>query len=299
MKHRKVEGIIPAVVTPFDEDGKIDYKSLEKHVEFLMNSGVDALYPLGTTGEFPLLSLDERKKVAEIVINVVSGRIPVIIQVGDDNPFVTYDLIAHAMSHGADGVAVVTPYYYNLSGEELFNYYKDITEKFSDIPIYLYNIPQVTGIVIPIRTIEALIVNYSNIWGIKDSSGDYSYFLDLMKLKEKYPDFILLTGADKYILSTYQMGADGNVSGFANCFPEVFVSFRKAFGEGDEVNYEKEYRKILTICDILKDGSVLDLIKGCGRIKGLYTGYTRKPLKRLSKSEEIELKDALSKCGLL
>ncbi len=299
MEHRRLEGIIPALVTPFNEEGKIDYESLEKHVEFLINSGVDALYPLGTTGEFPLLSFDERKKVAEIVIDVARRRVPVIIHVGDDNPFVTYELISHAMSHGADGVAVVTPYYYNLSGEELFDYYKDIAEKFSDTPIYLYNIPQVTGIIIPIHTVEALIVNYSNIWGIKDSSGDYSYFLDLLKLKEKYPNFILLTGADKYILSTHQIGSDGNVSGFANCFPEVFVSFRRAFGEGDEVNYEKEYKKILTICDILKDGAVLDLIKGCGRIKGLYTGYTRKPLKRLSTSEELELKEALSKSGLL
>ncbi len=299
MKHRRLEGIIPALVTPFNEDGKLNYESLEKHVEFLIDSGVDALYPLGTTGEFPLLSFEERKKVAEIVIDIGHKRLPVVIQVGDDNPFITYELISHAMDYGADGVAVVTPYYYNFSGEELFEYYKAIAKKFPNTPIYLYNIPQITGVIIPIHTVEALIVNYDNIWGIKDSSGNYSYFLDLLKLKEKYPDFAILTGADKYILSTHQIGADGNVSGFANCFPEVFVSFRRAFGEGDEVNYEKEYKKILTICDILKDGAVLDLIKACGRIKGLYTGYTRRPLKRLPPHEEKELKNALLKSGLL
>jgi len=299
MKYKKLEGIIPAVITPFDEKEEVDYETLEKHIVFLVENGVDALYPLGTTGEFPLLSLNERKKIAETVIDVAEGKLPVVIQVGDDNIGITLELIEHAMNKGADGVAIVTPYYYNLTGDELFDYYSFIASRFPDTPIYLYNIPQITGIKIPIHTVEALIANYKNIWGIKDSSGDFSYFIDLMKLKGKYSYFLVLTGADKYILSTHSIGADGNVSGFANCFPELFSSFRKAFIEGDEANYEIIYGKILTICDILKNGAILDLIKGCLRVKGRNVGYPRKPLKRLTPLEETALKDALYKTGLL
>ncbi len=299
MKYRRLEGIIPAVITPFDESGGVAYDILEKHVNFLINEGVDALYPLGTTGEFPLLSVKERKLVAEIVVTTAKERVPVVVQVGDDNPDTTKELISHAMEVGADGVAIVTPYYYNLNEEELFSYYKEIAEAFPSVPIYLYNIPQVTGVRISVRIAERLLINYNNIWGIKDSSGDFSYFLNLMKLKEKYPHFLILTGTDKYILSTHERGADGNVSGFANCFPDPFVSFRRAFLEGDEANYERIYKKILTLCDILRDGAVLDLIKGCLRIRGYEVGYVHPPLKKLSREEEEELKDALQKTGLL
>ncbi len=299
MEHKRLEGIIPAVVTPFDEKGNVLYDTFSKHLDYLIKSGVDALYPLGTTGEFPLLSVNERKKLAEIAIKKGKGKVPVVIQVGDDNPSTTLELAAHAMVNGADGIAVVTPYYFNLDGEELFDYYKEIAERFPGLPIYLYNIPQVTGVKIPIHTVERLIVNYDNIWGIKDSSGDFSYLLDLLKLKKKYPHFIVLSGADKYILSTYQIGVDGNVSGFANCFPELFVSFRKAFIEGDEINYERIYEKILVVCEILKDGSVLDLIKGCCRIRGQKVGYPRAPLRRLSLGEEEELREALISVGLI
>ncbi len=299
MEYRRLEGIIPALVTPFDENGDVSYDALERHVNFLMESGVDALYPLGTTGEFPLMEPKEREEVAKRVIDLAGEKVPVVIQVGDDNPRITTSLISSAMESGADGVAIVTPYYYNLGGEELFTYYSKIAEEFPDVPIYLYNIPQITGVVIPIHTVERLLINYPNIWGIKDSSGDFSYFLELMKLKEKYPRLSILIGADKYILATHQMGADGNVSGFANCFPELFVSFRKAFLEGDEVNYEKFYKRILTVSEILKDGAILDLIKGSCRIRGLDVGYVRPPLKKLSPEEEKELKDALLKSGLI
>ncbi len=299
MEYKRLEGIIPAVVTPFDEKGNVLYDAFSRHLDYLIESGVDALYPLGTTGEFPLLSVDERKRLAEIAIEKGNGKTPVVIQVGDDNPSVTLELAAHAMDSKADGIAVVTPYYFNLNGEELFDYYKEIAERFPDFPIYLYNIPQVTGVKIPVHTVERLIINYNNVWGIKDSSGDFSYLLDLLKLKEKYPRFIVLSGADKYILSTHEIGADGNVSGFANCFPELFVSFRRAFIEGDEANYERIYKKILIVCEILKDGAVLDLIKGSCRIRGQEVGYTRPPLKRLSLEEEEELKKALTSVGLI
>lgn len=295
MEYRRLEGIITALITPFDNEGRVNYEILRSHIEILIEGGVDALYPLGTTGEFPLLSQEERKKVAEEVVKAVRGRVPVVIQTGDDNIKVVEELILHAKSIGADGVAVVTPYYFNLNGDELFTFYGYIAEKYIDIPIYLYNIPQITGISIPVDIIKRLIEKYKNITGIKDSSGDFSYFMELMKLKEIHPDFVVLTGTDKYILSTHQIGADGNVSGFSNCFPEVFSSFRKAFIEGDETNYENIYKKILYISEVLKDGAVIDLIKAVCRLKGENVGYVRMPLRRISKEEERTLKDKLKK----
>ena len=294
MNYKKLKGITTAVITPFDEKGKVNFDILRKHINYLIKNGVDALYPLGTTGEFPLLSIEERKKIAEVVVEENKGRLPIVIQVGDDNISVVENLIKHAKSIGADGVAVVTPYYYNFLDDEVFNLYDYLAKKFSDFPIYLYNIPQITSVPISKTVVKKLLLKHKNIWGIKDSSGDFSKFLDFIKLREEFLDFLVLNGTDKYILSAYQLKADGIVSGFSNCFPKLFHEFSQYFIVNDEKKYMESYRKILQICDILQNGAILDFIKGVCIIKGKNVGKVRFPLKSLSLEEERKLEKDLN-----
>lgn len=293
MEYKKLKGIVTAVITPFNEKGKVNFDILREHINLLIKNGVNALYSLGTTGEFPLLSIGERKKIAEVTIEENKGRLPIVIQTGDDNITVIENLTKHAKSIGADGVAVVTPYYYNLLDEEVFNLYDYLAKKFSDFPIYLYNIPQITGVPISKNIVKKLLLKYKNIWGIKDSSGDFSKFLDFLKLKDEFPNFLVLNGTDKYILNVYQLKADGIVSGFSNCFPKLFHEFTQYFLENDKKKYMESYRKILQICDILQNGAILDLIKAACRIKGKNVGKVRFPLKSLTLEEENKIKKDL------
>jgi len=288
-----MKGIVTAVITPFEEKGKVNFDILREHINYLIKNGVDALYPLGTTGEFPLLSVEERKKIAEVIVEENKGRLPIVIQVGDDDISVVENLTKHAKSIRADGVAVVTPYYYNFLDDEVFNFYDYLATKFSDFPIYLYNIPQITGVPISNTVVKKLLLKHQNIWGIKDSSGDFSNFLDFLKLKDEFLDFLVLNGTDKYLLNVYQLKADGIVSGFSNCFPKLFHEFAQYFLENNERKYIESYKKILQICDILQNGAILDFTKGVCRIKGRNVGKVRFPLKSLTLEEEKKLEKDL------
>src|SRR5690554_5315920 len=145
-----LSGIYPAMITPYAADGSIDEAGLREMADFLISKGVHGLHPCGTTGEAPLLSIDERKLVAETVIAAASGRVPVIIQVGHMYASVAADLARHAAAVGAAAFSVVTPYYYALPERALLDYFRTVIAAVPDgLPVYLYNIPQCTTNPVP------------------------------------------------------------------------------------------------------------------------------------------------------
>jgi len=141
----KIEGVVPAMVTPLKEgEREVDLETTEKLVDFLLEKGINGLFILGSFGEGLLLSIKERKKFTEKVINYVNGRVPVIVYVSHMELGKVNELIGHAQSEGADAVASVPPFYYNFSVLGIENYFREMCRHFKDVPIFIYNIPQFT-----------------------------------------------------------------------------------------------------------------------------------------------------------
>jgi 2-dehydro-3-deoxy-D-pentonate aldolase len=161
-------GLMPAMVTPFDERGEVDLGAAEAVVERFIEAGVDGISPLGSTGEFSHLTADERKRFAEEVARIVAGRVPVVVGVGAAGTKEMVELARHAESAGADAVLVVSPFYWKIGEEALFRHFAAVAEAVG-IPVVIYNLPMLTGIDLSPALIARVATECPNVVGIKDT----------------------------------------------------------------------------------------------------------------------------------
>ena len=210
-------GSIPAVITPFDKNHDIDFDSLEKHINFLIDEGSHGLVSCGTTGESPTLDHDEHKKVTEFIIKKSNSRVPVMAGCGSNSTTETLDLVDHAKKSKADGSLLVTPYYNKPSEDGLFKHYKFISEKIN-LPIYLYDIPGRSIVRLSINLIKKL-SKIKNIIGIKDATSDLSSPMEVRRTCGK--NFIQLSGEDATFLAFLMNGGTGCISVTANVVPKI------------------------------------------------------------------------------
>ena len=272
-----LRGAIPPLLTPFTPDGRrVDESALRAHVEWLIAQGVHGLMPCGTTGEFPLLSMAERQRVLEMVIDVTANRVPVTAHVGATSTWETIALAQHASSAGAQAISVVTPYYYRLPDSALVEHFCQVAQSVPDTPVYLYNIPQNTGNALSPGPVASIIARCPNVLGIKDSSGDPDTLTDFVGLRAGR--FQVVCGSDALLLRALGSGACAAVSGNANVFPEVVVGLFDAAARGDS----EEARRQQTILDrvrrALLDGASVSLLKRVLEMRGLPAGNVRSPL---------------------
>lgn len=172
---QKLYGTVVPIVTPLTEDDKIDVQSLKNLVDHCIDNGLQCLYPCGTTGEMMYLTVEERKLVAETVVNHTNKRVPVFVQVGAWNLADTIELARHAVAIGADGIGVVTPVFYKLSDQGLVDFYEAVANSVpADFPVYLYSIPQNAVNDINPATAEAIAQKCANVVGIKYSWPDFT-----------------------------------------------------------------------------------------------------------------------------
>ncbi|MGC8869830.1 MAG: dihydrodipicolinate synthase family protein [Brevinematia bacterium] len=290
---RLIEGIVVAHTTPFHEDESIDYESLRKYVNFVIKKGVHGIFVCGTTGEGLILSLEERKKILETVIEENKERLIVIAHCGAVNLEDTMELIDHARRVGADGVGIVAPFYYSYTEKELYRYYAVIAKEFKDIPIYLYNIPSLAKNELSISLVSKLSYDFENIMGIKDSSGNFSTILGYIYNTRK--DFIVITGYDRAFFPVLMMGGKGTVTGPGGVFPEIFVKIYDAFKKRDyEVCLELQ-RKQTKLSLTLYDGASIPVLKKALEFRGIGKGYMRRPFLPLDEEKSKELKENLEK----
>src|SRR5690554_5407767 len=167
------KGVGTAMITPFDENEEVDYESLKKFVKFQLTNNIDSLIVLGTTGEAPAIEDDEREKIVDIVLEIVDGKIPVIIGTGTNNVKHVLKYNKMAEKAGADGVLIVTPYYNKSTQKGLVEYYKYIAERTS-LPIIIYNVPSRTGINVNPETAIEIHHIANNVIGIKEASSNIS-----------------------------------------------------------------------------------------------------------------------------
>jgi len=270
---KDIRGIIPPVVTIFNADGKVDEARYRNHIEFLANK-VHGLFVCGTYGAGPAMTLEERKRVTEIAIDQVNGRVPVIVHVGASCPEDIVELTVHAKSTGAVAVASVAPFYYKYKQADIIRFFDELISK-ADIPVYLYNNPKTTGLEIEIETLKVL--KKHGLAGIKDSTFDLSYFYRV-KTEVGFDNFVYISGTEAFIVPTIPLGASAAICGLANAFPEIVVELYEA-----AIN--KEFEKALELQEkvnaLRQVQHLTDSILGIHimlKLRGIDSGYPKKPL---------------------
>lgn len=280
-KHYEIKGVIPALVTPFDENENFDEKRMRNLVNFLIEQKVNGFYLTGSTGEGFLMTPEERKKVVEVVIDEVKNRVPVIVHIGAISTKVSIDLAKHAESVGADAISSVPPFYWRFSENHIFNYYKDICDS-CNLPMIVYNVP-LTGLmgfdfIKKLSTIE-------NVKGIKYTAYTHQ---DIYKCKELKENFMVYSGADEMAVSGIINEADGIVGSFYTMLPDLFV---KLF---DNVKNNKidEAQRLQKIAVALIEASLkfdyYSVIKESTKWMGVDSGYVRKPFINVT-NEQLEI----------
>ena len=289
-KGLKLEGIITALVTPFSKNDQVDEEALRELVQFQIKSGVNGLFPLGTTGMGPAMEPFERKRVAEVVVKEVEKKIPVIVQVGAADPIVTIDLARHAEQIGADAVASLTPFYYHPGTESIIEHFRRLAAA-TKLPILVYNIPSNTG-----NNVDAkLLVQLSripNIVGIKDSSRDFSQLLDF--LTNVPHEFTVINGTDSYLFSALCAGVSAGVSATANAFPELFVEMYGSYKGSDLAKGEKLQKKIHSLRSAMNNPPLAPYLEVL-KMRGLKSGNVRLPLRQMNSEEVAALRSIVTR----
>ena len=271
-KASRIGGLYTALITPFDSMGKVDADRLAKLVRFQISKGVDGIYPCGSSGLGPMLSLPERKLVAETVVEAARGKVPVVVQVGCADTRSTVELAKHAEMLGANAVASLTPFYYKPGDKAVFKHFEAIKGAVS-IPLLAYNIPQFTGNNLLPATV-ALMARDGTIQGIKDSSQNLLQLEDLIGAVPE--DFVVMNGIEEYGLFAIMAGADGLVSGGASALPELFKSLVAAETKGDHRAAITAQETVLKVKELTKP-SPIAAYYAILRERGMDCGIPRAP----------------------
>lgn len=219
MAHKGFSGTGVAIVTPFRNDGSIDFKSLGKLLEHLIRNGVNYIVPLGTTGESVTLSKDEKKAIVNFVTDTVACRIPVVVGIGGNNTQEILDAVTSFDFSNVDGLLSVSPYYNKPSQQGIFAHFKAIAEV-SPVPVIIYNVPGRTGSNITAGTTVKLAKEVKNIVAVKEASGNMTQIMQI--IHDKPRDFQVLSGDDLLTLPMMSLGATGVISVIANACPKPF-----------------------------------------------------------------------------
>jgi 4-hydroxy-tetrahydrodipicolinate synthase len=283
---RPFTGTGVALVTPFHKYGTVDFNSLKRIIEHLLAGKVDYLVVLGTTGETATMSKDERNAVCQFVIEMVEGRVPVVIGIGGNNTQEILETISHFDFAGIDGILSVTPYYNKPQQKGLYYHYKSIAS-ISPLPIILYNVPGRTGVNMSAETTLRLAHEFPNIVGVKEASGNLTQIMKIIKGRPN--GFSIISGDDALTLPMIAVGADGVISVVANVFPKEFsnmVRFARA-GKLTEAN-QLHYKLLDFIETLFEDGSPSG-VKAALEILGLAPNNLRLPLVKVNKAVLIQL----------
>lgn len=291
-----LHGVVPPTITAFHEDETVDYEATAAHARFVVEHGAHGVFPLGTNGEFPLLTPGERDDVVEAVIETVGGEVPVIAGVGAPSTRETVAHAEHAEMAGADGVVVVTPYYYPLGHEAAVEHYRRVAGSV-DLPVYLYHIPSRTGNSLSLDTLDAL-ADLDNVAGLKDSSKDVPW---LGQAIDAHPELSFLAGSDSLLFAGLEVGCAGMVSAVANAFPELVVDLYEAYDAGDEERARELQSEVYAVRSALKRGPYMAGVKTALALRDLEfdPGPLRSPLRTMDESAREALQADLSERGLV
>ena len=284
------KGVIPALITPFDENEHFDETRMRSCVDFLIERGVGGLYTTGSTGETFLMSPDERAFVVEVVVDQVAGRIPVIAHVGAIGTHLSVDLAQKAQAAGVDAISSVPPFYWPFTADQVVNYYTDLT-KSTDLPMVVYNIP-LAGMLgfDQIARLAAI----PGVGGIKYTAPTV---FDFLRIEEEIgADFRIFSGSDELAMAGLGFGADAIIGSFYNLIPEVFIALSEAVAKNDMALAKELQATANAIIFFSLNYSATAVIKRGMAWQGADAGYCRRPFDNFfTKGEEESLKTAWRK----
>ncbi|MFB6095446.1 MAG: dihydrodipicolinate synthase family protein [Halodesulfurarchaeum sp.] len=289
-----LHGVVPPTVTAFESDGTLDAQQTAAHARFVVDRGAHAVFPLGTNGEFALLSDEERDRVIEAVVDEVGEDVPVIAGVGQPGTRETIKRAEAAERLGADGIVVVTPYYYPLDATAAVRHYRTLAGAL-DRPVYVYHIPSKTGNSLSLDTIEE-IAAIDGIAGVKDSSKDVPWLGQAIAAN---PQLSFLAGSDSLLVPGLDVGCSGLVSAVANAFPELVVDLYRAYDEGDRERAQELQERVYAVRSAIKRGPYMAGVKEALSLRGFDAGPLREPLRRMGESDRAALEEELEELDLL
>jgi 4-hydroxy-tetrahydrodipicolinate synthase len=271
----KFYGTGVAMVTPFAADGEVDYNGLKNLINYLIDGGVEYLVSLGTTGESATLNKDEKKKVLEFTAETANKRVPLVAGIGGNN---TREIVAQVKGFdvaGYDAVLSVSPYYNKPTQEGIYQHYKAISE-ISDLPVILYNVPGRTGGNIAAETTVRLASDFKNIIAIKEASGNFDQFNQIMR--DKPEEFLLISGDDPVTLPMTALGAAGVISVVANALPQQFSDMVRLCLQGDYKAAQKAHYKLIEFTRLMFCEGNPAGVKSALKYLGICEDHLRLPL---------------------
>lgn len=291
----RFHGANVAIVTPF-VDGCLDEKGLVDLIEFQIAEGTHGIVPCGTTGESATLNFAEHKRVIELTVQTVAGRVPVIAGTGANNTLEAIELTTSAKDSGADAVLSVTPYYNKPNAEGLYRHFKAIAEAV-DIPMFLYNVPGRTAINMTPETVARL-SGIDNIIGIKEACGSLEQISDIIRLCPE--DFILLSGDDFTAMPTVLVGGKGVISVISNVYPKGMSQMMEASLAGDLKTAQRlHYRMYPLMKALFCAPNPVPAKMGVEFLGRIRSGLPRLPLAPLDEAGVEKLKAAMTGLELL
>ena len=294
MKKPIFTGSAAAVATPFTGSG-VDFPALQKHLDFLLENGTDALVVCGTTGEAATMSYEERMETVEAVVRHVDGRVPVIAGTGSNNTENAIALSKDAVSAGADGLLVVTPFYNKATQRGLIRHFAAVADS-AERPVILYNVPSRTGVKCAAET-YAQLAGHPNIQGVKEASGDLAL---VQKTRELCPeDFYIWSGNDDETAPIMLLGGSGVISVAANVVPQEMHQLTASCLSGDFVSAGKLQLRLRKLCEALFWEVNPIPVKTAMSMMGFCQERFRLPMCEMEEENRARLRTVLAEYGLV
>jgi 4-hydroxy-tetrahydrodipicolinate synthase len=285
-----------ALVTPFDKDLNIDFNALERLVSHCIEGGVNYLVVMGTTGENPVLSKEEKRAVLDAVIEAAAGRVPIVYGVGGNHTGALVKELETFNFKGVSAILSVSPYYNKPTQEGIYQHYKTLSE-YSPLPIILYNVPGRTGSNISAQTTLRLAHDFENIIAIKEASGDLDQVMKI--INERPKDFLVISGDDNLTLPLIAIGGNGVISVSGQAFPSVFTEMVNQALKGNVSAARPLHYRLYELTNMLFAEGNPGGVKAALDLQNVIEPYMRQPLWPISKDLRSALETEMNKQGLL
>ncbi len=285
-----------AIVTPFKENGEVNYEKFAELLEFQIKGGTDAVIVCGTTGEASTLTHEEHLDVIKYCVDKVNGRIPVIAGTGSNCTQTAIFLSTEAEKYGVDALLTVTPYYNKATQKGLFHHFKAIADSVK-VPVILYNVPSRTGCNILPETVVKLCTEVENIVGVKEASGNISQVTKLMSLAEGRVD--LYSGNDDQIVPLLALGGKGVISVLSNVAPRETHDICEKYFQGDVEGSRDLQLRAIELCDALFCEVNPIPVKKAMNLMNMEAGPLRMPLSEMDEVNVPKLEKAMKGFGIL
>jgi len=293
----KMQGVYPALITPFTKDDEVDAAGLKRMVEYVEEGGVAGVVPCGTTGESATLSHEEHKRVIDIV--VANAKVPVIAGTGSNNTREAVELTRYAADAGVEACLLITPYYNKPNMRGLKEHFRQIGDS-ADIPLILYNIPSRTGLNMSAETMVEIAAEVENVKGVKEASGNLKQVGAIIKLaKERGLDFTVVAGDDFLTLPIMSLGGKGVISVAANIAPQPMSEMVNAMLSGDIEKAKEINLRLFPLFEAMFLETNPIPVKRTAELMGLPAGHVRLPLGELSEENEHKLRQVLRELDMI